>query len=125
MQSLVEQYITLRRYILPCGESASLHPIMEVASHSAPAGLAIDTEQILQLGKQVGIRSKMTEIVIAALNGFPQALLHFRPVVTMEAVAFHKGRPHTLAPEYLLERPADGSRAGAGGAGYGDDRVPG
>src|SRR6185312_1281645 len=119
-------------HVFPLRESAWLLTILrcfrivvQVLAHSPRAIHGVPAEQILQLRKQIRLRSEVAEPLIPTCQRVCELLPHTRSVIAMEAVAFDEGRLEMLAAENLLEGLADRRGAGARGAGDCDDRMAG
>src|SRR5690606_11472980 len=91
----------------------------------ALTGFSVGLEQALEFFEQIRLRSEVAEVHVAARERLGHLLLHRHAVVAMKAVALDERGGDALAPENLLEGLHHGRRAGARGAGHGNDRVHG
>src|SRR5262245_20076145 len=88
------------------------------------AGLAIFAKRLLERLEQIGFRTEVAEMLVAALGFVSHLAAHLGAVVAMECVALDIGRGHVLAAKDLLERALHRCGARAGRAGYRDDGMP-
>ena len=111
MQPFVEEQVGFGRQILPLRESSGLlliacrlHVVVEITPETAAASFAITTEELLQFREKIRVRTKMTEIGVAARDGFGQTFFHFDAVVAVEAIPFARKRPAPSRDEISARR---------------------
>ncbi len=118
VQAFVEQQVCALGHLFPRSEGAGfllvgrgLFGVVQVFSALAGARCGVVTKQGFQLGKQIVLRSKMAEVVVARSLGFGGLALHLGAVVAVKTVAFDGGGVHTLAAENVFE--GTGHRSGS------------
>ena len=133
VQAFVEEKLAVARLQhLPGRERAGrrvvelrLREVVHVVARLAGAVQRVVLKRALQTVEQVGVRAEMAEVGIAGLRLARHGRAHVLAIKAVKGVTLDVDGLHRLAPEDLLERPADGGRPRAGGSGDGDDGVGG
>ena len=129
MEPLVKEQIGIRRDRLPVGEGprrraieGCLLLVVDIVAAFPHPGLAVGAKEFQLLIEEIALGSEVAQV--AALF---QGLLYFPPhlltVVAMETVPLDEGRAGANPLEDMLQGILDGTGAGAGGTGHGNDGV--
>src|ERR1700720_3812769 len=130
MQPFIEEKIALSWQSLPVGKGSGRAPVecglfvvMNIMPGLASAGFVIAAKHGFEFREKIGAGAEMAEITVALqlLQGHHGA--HFIAIVTMEGIAFDKGRRDLLAPENLFEGPPHGCRSGPRRTGHRNHRI--
>src|SRR3984893_15466926 len=106
MQPFIEEKIALAGQSLPVGEGSwgapierGLFVVMNIMPGLAGAGFVIAANHGFEFREKIGAGAEMAEIAVALrlLQGHHGA--HFIAIVTVEGIAFDKGRGDLLAAE--------------------------
>src|SRR5882757_8521635 len=87
---------------------------MDVMTRHAGPGLAVVAEDFLQFLEQIGFRTEMAEMLVAALGFLRHFRAHLKPIVAVEGIPLDIGGCDLFATEDVFKRLLHRGRAGTG-----------
>ena len=121
VQALIKQDIGALWQLFPRGEGAGLllkglglFGVVQVFAGPACPLLRIVAKQVFNVAKEVVLRPKVAEMVVAFFLRLDQTFLHLLAVVAVKAVALDDGGFDALAAEDVLKGAGNRGGSGAG-----------